>query len=357
MTEQIATYTTDIARVVAALLAEDKDLVIYRKSLKKITGSVVSAILLSQMMYWHKKSKGEPFYKFRSPCAHEDYREGDSWTEEIGISSSSFDRALKKIGTKITQGASKIAAYEKDDTTGIVIYWTDASRKTWYTLNMNLLGNLLSDIYLVDTEQVFTSLITETTTETISEEKPSETSLQSEKQKAKKEADSLLADLRDRKSAVKKTLTTEKPAYIAGIEASIFADRQTTDADMAKDRGETLEDRLIGWRNVGSVKETHVILLAQFCESFGAMPPRAKNQRNQSSTFYAWLAGLDALIENAEEKDAVKLVRELGMEIDGDTKKEFYRTPNSLRNKMLDKATAPALSDTDDTGTVVFNSY
>jgi len=163
--------TKATANSVINLLAEDQSLILYRKSLRQITGSVTSAILLSQMLYWFGKSGNKPFYKFRKPCAHEDYREGDSWTEELEFSEGEFDYALKKIGTKITKGMSKIAAFEKEDATGLIIYWTDASRKTWYMVNANLLSNQVlasrsNADYLDSSENLITSPLTETTTET-----------------------------------------------------------------------------------------------------------------------------------------------------------------------------------------------
>ncbi|MCP4140244.1 MAG: hypothetical protein GY755_08140, partial [Chloroflexi bacterium] len=142
--------------LIVNILAEDQEIVMYRKGLKRITGTVHSAILLSQMLYWHKKSNRKPFYKFRASCQHEKYREGDSWAEELGFSPSSFDNALRRIGTKITKGVSKTQAYEKQDATGIIVYWTDASRLTWYSVNEDLLGNLLSDNYLVNSEDTIT---------------------------------------------------------------------------------------------------------------------------------------------------------------------------------------------------------
>lgn len=136
------------------ILEDDGDLIIYRKSLREIAGSVTGTVLLQQIIF---RSKGrENFYKFKSPCSHELYKEGDSWTEELGFSPKEFDNALKKIGTKITRGTSKFDALKKDDPTGIVIYWTDANRVTWYQLNRSLLGKLLRGIYLEDNKEGLT---------------------------------------------------------------------------------------------------------------------------------------------------------------------------------------------------------
>ena len=144
---------------ILAILAEDSELIPYRKSLRAIAGSVTATILLQQMIFNDRKHKGQ-FYKFKSPCDHALYKEGDSWTEELGFSKKEFDSALKRIGTKITKGMSKAEAYKKTDFTGLVIYWTDAGRVTWYHLNRDLLGKLLKGIYLESNQRGFTPKVT-----------------------------------------------------------------------------------------------------------------------------------------------------------------------------------------------------
>lgn len=147
----------DYGYVAIDIISEDKDSIPYRKSMRALGGSVTATILLQQVI-WRARHKGwEPFYKFRSPCNHELYREGDSWTEELGFSIDEFDAAIKRIGTKITTGTSKSEALAGETPTSLVIYWTDTNRITWYYLNRQLLGRLLLPIYLVD-RKVPTSL-------------------------------------------------------------------------------------------------------------------------------------------------------------------------------------------------------
>jgi len=157
------------------ILAEDGEVILYRKSLRPITGSVTATILLQQIIWHDKRKQRESFYKFKAPCSHKLYKDGDSWTEELGFSNKEFDSALSKIGTKITQGMSKddVLNSEELNPNFLVIFWTDASRVTWYTLNRDLLGKLLKGIYLVGDERAFTRNvtkgllpITETPTET-----------------------------------------------------------------------------------------------------------------------------------------------------------------------------------------------
>lgn len=69
----------------------------YFKDLRQITGSVTGAILMSQLEYWFEKYP-DGFYKFLEPADHELYREGQSWTEELGFSAKEFRCAFDVIG-------------------------------------------------------------------------------------------------------------------------------------------------------------------------------------------------------------------------------------------------------------------
>lgn len=130
-------------RPLSKMLAGQYRAVPYRPELVEIAGSVTAAILLQQITYWADKAKWGKFFKFRAPCGHDDYRLGDSWTEEMAFTASEFDSALKKIGTKVTKGGSKKTAMENS----LVCYWTDSSRKTFYLLNWRLLEERLAEVY------------------------------------------------------------------------------------------------------------------------------------------------------------------------------------------------------------------
>ena len=127
-------------------------MIAYRPKLNRITGSVLASVLLQQTNYRFVNNGEQPFYKFRAPCQRALYRSGDSWIEELGFSGDEFDAALKRIGTKIVTGVSKAEALKKTDATGLVLYWTDSNRVTWYAVNVELLGNLAFPNYLENGE-------------------------------------------------------------------------------------------------------------------------------------------------------------------------------------------------------------
>ena len=70
----------------------------YYPELVAVTESITAALMMSQLEFWFKAREGRSFYKFLEPCEHERYKEGDSWQEELGMSSSEIRSAFKKIG-------------------------------------------------------------------------------------------------------------------------------------------------------------------------------------------------------------------------------------------------------------------
>ncbi|MDD2838447.1 MAG: hypothetical protein PHX59_05775 [Sulfuricurvum sp.] len=138
------------------LLAADREILLYRKELNKITKKVTATILLQQMIYWHTKMGGS-FYKFIEPCKNDAYNEGDSWCEELGFSVKEFTTAYKTL-----------------EDLGVVSKKINMNRVTFYHLNIEMLRKRLNGIYVNQlsafTQPPFGNLdITETTTETTSD--------------------------------------------------------------------------------------------------------------------------------------------------------------------------------------------
>ncbi len=73
----------------------------YIKELKELDGikSVNACLLMAQIEYWFSIS-GNGFYKYKARPETEQYRykDGDSWTEELGISNAEFTSAFAQIG-------------------------------------------------------------------------------------------------------------------------------------------------------------------------------------------------------------------------------------------------------------------
>lgn len=75
-----------------------KDFIPYYRQLHPLTKSVLSSILAARLEFWFERYP-DGFYKFLEPAPdHKDYREGNSWTEELGFSAWEFNSAFDKIG-------------------------------------------------------------------------------------------------------------------------------------------------------------------------------------------------------------------------------------------------------------------
>lgn len=149
------------------IIAEDRNAILYRPKFTELTDSALAAILLQQMIYHWDSKDGQAFYKFKEPCQHKLYRDGDSWCERLGWNAYEFDLAIKVIGTKITKGTSRkdvlkteIPQKGEGETDKAyygrfaaalrccVLYWTDRDRVTWYEVNSELLCKFVIRVYI-----------------------------------------------------------------------------------------------------------------------------------------------------------------------------------------------------------------
>ena len=105
----------------------------YYPELVQKAGSINAALMMAQLEFWFKVTDGKPFYKFLEPCGHELYKEGDSWSEELGMTGSEIRSAFKRIGTIYK---SKRAFMESQDVFKGKPYasYYDRIRKTTYYL-------------------------------------------------------------------------------------------------------------------------------------------------------------------------------------------------------------------------------
>lgn len=128
-------------------VARDRRTISYRPEINLIIGKVTATVLLQQILYYSDLAGDQPFSMFREPCAHEAYQPGGSWTEVLGMTAYELDGAIAVIGTKVTKGISKAEAFAGKALANLVVYWTDASRMTWYQVNAPLADALLEFAY------------------------------------------------------------------------------------------------------------------------------------------------------------------------------------------------------------------
>jgi len=128
------------------ILALIRNAIPYCKDLRAITGSVTAAILLQRLDYWFSEFP-DGFYKFLEPCNHELYREGDSWTEELGFSQEEFTTAWKKIGHSYKSVKEyKMAQGDKFQGKFYIAVYDRMTHKTTYYRNHKLLDQALETL-------------------------------------------------------------------------------------------------------------------------------------------------------------------------------------------------------------------
>jgi hypothetical protein len=134
-------------------LALFRDSIPYIKQLRQLTDSVTAAILMQQLDY-RFNTQPEGFYKFLEPCDNEYYREGDSWTEELGFSEEEFRGAFDKLGVRYRskqQFEARPAAERFLDEEGNPRFYASYHNKikgyTWYFRNHALVDDLLDSLF------------------------------------------------------------------------------------------------------------------------------------------------------------------------------------------------------------------
>ena len=109
---------------------------LYFKEFNKITGGVHCSLFLGQLIYWADKNDYKPFYKFRQPCQHELYKEGDSWAEELDFEIRMIDKCIKTLKEL-----------------GILETKTTIQRVTFYELKIEKLNDILSQNAIYENSQ------------------------------------------------------------------------------------------------------------------------------------------------------------------------------------------------------------
>ena len=124
----------------------------YSPEVSKKLGSVTAAILVGQLEFWFSKYK--TFWKFLEPNNSENYREGDSWTEELAFSKAEFKTAFNKVGIKYASQKEYDDAENKFVKDGKEYLYCSYTNKmthiTWYERNDAKVEKFWIDTFFVD---------------------------------------------------------------------------------------------------------------------------------------------------------------------------------------------------------------
>ena len=117
----------------------------YNPALRAKCGSQNAVLLFDRLEYWFSKKKNE-FYKFIEPCEHPCYREGDSWSEELGFSKKVFRTAFDKIGIRYRSKTEFEKATNSFQGKLFAYYQDRQTKKTIFVRNNSLLKILYAGL-------------------------------------------------------------------------------------------------------------------------------------------------------------------------------------------------------------------
>lgn len=116
----------------STILAYDKNIILYRPELNKITGNPLATVLLCQIVYWSNKYQDEEFYKniYRSNKQAKRNKQ-KSWMDELGYNRYQIEKAFEVLISK------KLVSVRTEN----------SSHNTYVKLNIEFLEKLLIPIY------------------------------------------------------------------------------------------------------------------------------------------------------------------------------------------------------------------
>ena len=134
----------------------------YVKELHPIAGGVLGCLVMQQLDYWFEGHPGG-FYKFLEPSDHTAYKDGDSWTEELGMSRHEFRTAFDKIGIRYKSKSEFDQALDKFQGLFYCSYVDRRSNLTYYFRNHDLVDATLDELLSKPAQKSAKSAPTSTT--------------------------------------------------------------------------------------------------------------------------------------------------------------------------------------------------
>jgi hypothetical protein len=120
-----------------------RNIIPYSKDLQPLAQSVVGCILMQQLDYWFEHYS-DGFYKFAEPSpGHPQYKTGESWCEELGLSIIEFRTAFDKIGIRYKSKSQFEQTEDKFQGKYYCSYFDRRENLTYYRRNHSLLDDAL----------------------------------------------------------------------------------------------------------------------------------------------------------------------------------------------------------------------
>ena len=125
----------------------------YYPHLVQRTGSINAALMMAQLEFWFKVMAGKSFYKFLEPCHHELYKVGDSWSEELGMTSAELRSAFKRIGTMYKSKSAFLQTEDVFQGKPYAAYYDRMRKTTYYFRNDEKVQEMMSTSLLSITQE------------------------------------------------------------------------------------------------------------------------------------------------------------------------------------------------------------
>lgn len=114
--------------------------------IKTSLGCEKAPLILGRLEYWFEKyAKG--FYKFIEPCNHPLYREGDSWSEELGLSRKLFAKAFDLIGVRYISKSAYLNSEDKFQGKLYASYHDRKTNRTYFVRNHEFAAQFIKSLF------------------------------------------------------------------------------------------------------------------------------------------------------------------------------------------------------------------
>jgi hypothetical protein len=124
----------------------------YVKELMPLAKSIPGCLIMQQLDFWFEQ-KPEGFYKFMTQCNHHLCKDGDSWSEELGMSLEQFRTHFEKIGVRYSSKKEFDAAEDKFQGMFYCSYTDKRAGMTFWFRNHELLDKALDNLVVSKNHQ------------------------------------------------------------------------------------------------------------------------------------------------------------------------------------------------------------
>jgi hypothetical protein len=116
--------------------------------LQRQFGSRNVPLIVGRLEFWFSNPKFKNgFFKFLEPCRHYLYKNGDSWSEELGVSRILFNKAFDLIGIRYKSKADFLSAPDPFQGKLYASYYHRKTNKMFYVRNHAFVDDFFQSLF------------------------------------------------------------------------------------------------------------------------------------------------------------------------------------------------------------------